>query len=295
MTMRMEMLAAARRAPRILGDATERVREYALTCFNPDGGVKNRAGASDLYYTVFGLETLNALDAEPPRERLYAYLDRFEDGAELDPVHLASLIRCRAALANNPEAVHQEQCGLLLARLETHRSDDGGYGAVPYARTGTIYHCFLSLAAYQDCGREPPAREGLAACVESLRAADGAYANEQALQVGTTPVTAAAMVLLKQLERPIPSSAAEWLLRCRGTEGGFTALPGAPLADLLSTATALHALATTGTSIDEVREPCLDFLESLWTGRAFCGSAADRVEDVEYTFYALLALGHLSE
>ena len=64
--------------------------------------------------------------------------------------------------------------------------------------------------------------------------------------------------------------------------------------DLLSTATALHALATAGVSLAEIKEPCLDFLDRLWTGRAFRGHLTDDVEDCEYTYYALLALGHLS-
>ena len=55
-----------------------------------------------------------------------------------------------------------------------------------------------------------------------------------------------------------------------------------------------YALAGMGASLEEIRIPCLDFLDSLWTGRAFCGHWADDAEDCEYTYYALLALGHLS-
>jgi hypothetical protein len=47
-------------------------------------------------------------------------------------------------------------------------------------------------------------------------------------------------------------------------------------------------------SLDPIKESCLDFIDTLWTGKAFCGSWADDVEDAEYTYYALLALGHLS-
>jgi hypothetical protein len=63
---------------------------------------------------------------------------------------------------------------------------------------------------------------------------------------------------------------------------------------LLSTATALHALAGMNVSLEPVKEPCLDFLDTLWTGRAFRGHPADDVPDSEYTYYGLLALGHLS-
>ena len=44
-----------------------------------------------------------------------------------------------------------------------------------------------------------------------------------------------------------------------------------------------------------IREPCLDFVDSLWTNRGgFFGTWADDAADCEYTYYALLALGHLS-
>src|SRR5438874_1185034 len=70
---------------------------------------------------------------------------------------------------------------------------------------------------------------------------------------------------------------------------------GAPLPDLLSTATALHALAGLEASFERVREPCLDFIDTLWTNEGgFYGHWGDDHLDCEYTYYGLLALGHLS-
>ena len=44
-----------------------------------------------------------------------------------------------------------------------------------------------------------------------------------------------------------------------------------------------------------IKEPCLDFVDSLWTNQgAFYGNWTDDMLDVEYTYYGLLALGHLS-
>ena len=37
-----------------------------------------------------------------------------------------------------------------------------------------------------------------------------------------------------------------------------------------------------------------DYLDTLWNGTSFYGHWAEEELDVEYTFYALLALGHLS-
>jgi hypothetical protein len=65
--------------------------------------------------------------------------------------------------------------------------------------------------------------------------------------------------------------------------------------DLLSTATGLHALAGMGVSLAPVRAPCLRFVRSLLTEEgSFRGTHADEVGDCEYTFYGLLALGHLN-
>ena len=71
-------------------------------------------------------------------------------------------------------------------------------------------------------------------------------------------------------------------------------MPEAPIPDLLSTATALHALSGLHVDFSAVKERCLDFVDTLWTGKAFCGNWGDDEPDVEYTYYALLALGHLS-
>ena len=82
--------------------------------------------------------------------------------------------------------------------------------------------------------------------------------------------------------------------RCH-PDGGFYATPSAPIPDLLSTATALHALAALKAPIEGVREGCLDFIDTLWTNRgAFYGNWMDDTADCEYTYYGLLALGHLS-
>jgi hypothetical protein len=68
-----------------------------------------------------------------------------------------------------------------------------------------------------------------------------------------------------------------------------------PIPDLLSTATALHALAGMQIDLDPIREPCLDFVDSLWVNQGtFYGNWTDDAPDCEYTYYGLLALGHLS-
>lgn len=285
------MLQVARLAPNMLHDATERVVEFLLGQFNDDGGCKDRSGASDLYYTVFGLEGLVALRAEIPVDSTVSYLNQFEDGRDLDLVHVTCLARCWASMP--VESLDERIRQGVLKRIEDFRTADGAYNETP-EDGGSIYHSFLALGACQDLRSEPPGCQKLADCFESLETADGAYANETALPIGTTPVTAAAATVLRYLQRPIPPKLGQWLLAQCHPEGGFLAMPLAPYPDLLSTATALHALSGIQVSFEPVKERCLNFLDSLWTGRAFCGHWADDDVDVEYTYYALLALGHLS-
>ncbi len=183
----------------------------------------------------------------------------------------------------------------LLDRIGQFRSADGGYRASPGAAQSTAYDSFLAIGAYQDLQAELPEPERILDCLRSLRTADGGYTNQADLPVGLTPPTAAAATLLRHFGQPADDALGDWLLeRCHAT-GGFLAGPGVPLPDLLSTATALHALAGLHVDFGHVQEACLDFVDSLWTSRGgFYGHWADDVLDCEYTYYGLLSLGHLS-
>ena len=81
----------------------------------------------------------------------------------------------------------------------------------------------------------------------------------------------------------------------RDKSGGIMAVPQAPMPDLLSTATALHTLTVLGEDLSDWSEFCLDYIDSLWvnTGGFYAHWSDDKL-DVEYLFYGLLALGHLS-
>src|SRR5690349_19038902 len=198
------MLQVARLAPKSLGDSAPRVIEFLRSQMNADGGFNDRAGNSDLYYTVFGIEGLFILRAELPLPELETYLRSFGDGADLDLVHLACLARCWAMLP--PEKLDRRIRDEILHRIESHRSADGGYEANPSSATGTIYGCFLALGAYQDLKDEVPDPQGIIRCIESLRADDGGYANQRELPMGLTPSTAAAVTLLRQLGAPVDPS-----------------------------------------------------------------------------------------
>ena len=261
---------------------------------NPDGGFQDRAGASDLYYTVFGLDALIALQEELPVDATAAYLDGFGDGAGLDFVHLACLARGvgGAAPPARPALVDR-----MLARIEACRSDDGGYATTPAAPHGSAYGAFLALGRVS--GSRPRSCRMPTASLASLRrlrAADGSYGNHPGLPSGITTATAAAVArpAAPRTRRPIATPACGCSIAATRAADSS---PRAPRRFRISSrrrrrSTRLSALHV---PIAGLREPCLDFVDSLWTNRGgFFGTWADDAVDCEYTYYALLALGHLS-
>ena len=132
--------------------------------------------------------------------------------------------------------------------------------------------------------------------LKRLETPDGAWSNAPGLPTGALNATAGAVTLIQHLGFPINSAVGDWILAQQHREGGFVAVPRAPMPDLLSTATALHALACMERRLtSEMHGRCLDFIDTLWSAEGgFHGNWADDSLDAEYTFYGLLALGHLS-
>jgi len=295
MSMRLEMLQVARLAPKLLGESAELVRQFLESQQNEDGGFRDRDGKSDLYYTVFGLDGLLALQAEIPGARVAAYLKSFGDGEGLDFVHLCCLARAWATISTQGRTHSEPAAAEILRRIEAFRARDGGFHSVRGSESGTAYAAFLAVGAYQDLKMEWHDSLRLVQSLKFLETNDGGWANERNAKVGSTNSTAAAITALRNLNVPVNPSAGDWLLAQCHPEGGFLAAPGAPIPDLLSTATALHALAGLQVLFDGVKEKCLDFIDTLWTNEgAFHGQWADDDVDCEYTYYGLLALGHLS-
>jgi prenyltransferase beta subunit len=307
-SLRLALVQVARLAPNVLGDATPLVAEFLQSQRTAEGGFADRAGRSDLYYTVFGLESLLALRQPLPLDDLHRYLQPFGAGGDLDFIHAACLVRCWSLAATRvasgalrSEAVasrltKKPPFDAILDRLESCRTPDGGYDTLPGKSQGSLYATFMAVGAYQDCQREIPEFSRLLDFIRSLRDSDGGYRQSRELPMSLVPITAGAVTLLKQFgDEPIDPATMNWLMSCWDEQGGFRPAPAAPMPDLLSTATALHALSAGQIDLGARKEACLDFVDSLWTNRGgFYGHWEDTHVDCEYTWYALLALGHLS-
>ena len=357
MNIRLEMLDAAARGARTLdegwhGDTQPSHASIAFVLSRQceDGGFRGRGDRSDLYYTTFAVQTLCAL-GRPLPEGFRSYLEGFRDLQSLGLINLCCLVRCWACVGMDS----LEPAGRLAMReaFYSFRSRDGGFAVHPGQSGGSAYGCFLALSALQDLGDAAVApggavATGMVACVLPLRRPEGGFANESSVPIAMAPSTAAAIMVLTQTTgaseggsqgwpppiteetvRDSIASCAEWLRSSRRADGGFAAVQGIE-SDLLSTATALHALAmvnkSSGNSNDadkqagskvglpvgaversqrkslvnpaetpSHRELTRNYVLGLCERGGFCGGASDRTCDCEYTFYGLLALGHLTE
>src|SRR5713101_5666002 len=127
MSLRLEMLQVARLAPKLLGESSDLVRDFLLRQQSADGGFKGRSDTSDLYYTVFGIDGLLALQTELPLGRIESYLRTFRHGEALDFVHLCCLARGGTALSNPTPGLKPltgELRKSLSSRIETFRAQD---------------------------------------------------------------------------------------------------------------------------------------------------------------------------
>jgi hypothetical protein len=291
-SLRLQLLQVARLAPRLLGESTGLVQDFYRRQFDESGAATDRAGKPDLYYTIFAIAGSLALDVPMPTDQVRNWLLTFKDGAGLDLVHLGALARCWAEVGGAPENLKDH----LLSGIESFRKPDGGYDVDKALPHGTAYGAFVALGAWQDLGRTPPRLLDLVRCFKHLESADGAWSNQPGMKLGALNATAGAVTLVRHLGFPVNQRVAEWLMAQAHPQGGFRATPTAPIPDLLSTATALHALSAMDYRISAaVHERCMDFIDTLWDAQGgFHGHWADDFLDPEYSFYGLLALGHLS-
>lgn len=292
-SFRLEMLQVARLAPKILGESAELVGAFLRRQFSDQGGFTDREGKPDLYYTVFGVEAMLALQLELPQASLTAYLKTWQQIGKMDFVHVCSLARAAAGVGG--EVLSSIDKAAIVSRLQDFRTTDGGFHGTPGKVRGSAYGALLAWGAYSDLGVTLLESGRLLESLLSLQLSDGSFANEPEISEGTTTATGAAVTLCRYLGHKLDAAPGEWLLQQIHVSGGFLATPRAPLPDLLSTAVALHALDSMEVSYADVREACLDFVDSLWSAEGgFHGHWADDHLDCEYTYYGLLALGHLA-
>ncbi|MEN6306507.1 MAG: prenyltransferase/squalene oxidase repeat-containing protein [Anaerohalosphaeraceae bacterium] len=289
-TIRQDMIEALGRGLAAAGPEKDKMLGYLGSLQNPDGGFRGRSTASDLYYSVFATEPLLTAGGGCDRSALAGYLKTI-DTSRLDFIHLCCLIR----LMGNLNLLDEVMTTRLRERLDSFRCADGFFHHAEPAARGSVYGAFMAMGAYQELyctsgfGR-------LETFVNSFQNEDGSFGNDAQTAMGMVPATAAAMVMLRQAGCAVNPASVQWLLSCMTDDGGMAVSPVMPVADLLSTSTALHSLRLAGVDLDPIREATLRFVTSCLTDSGgFQAHAFDPSVDSEYTFYGILALGNLGE
>ena len=249
-------------------DTVDKVRTFVMKQQTESGGFMDKAGKSDLYYSLFGYLLAEALNLATVRPRIRQYLKDITHTTIPDGVylHCAAILFAKLADAEN---IPPEICSRIRAKAD-------------YSGNMDAYSAFLSLLTFYYTEN-----------YKNLFRVGHHLKNLQKVP-GTLCTTTAAILVLKYcFEEPAEETIAA--LRAFYMENGsFAAVKNAPVGDLLSTAVALYALRVAHADIRKITPDCLAYVDSLYLNGGFCATALDQDPDVEYTFYGLLALGALS-
>jgi geranylgeranyl transferase type-2 subunit beta len=285
-------------------DLRTRLAEFYKAAQRADGGFAGREGASDLYYTGFGLRGLALTGqlygdvAQRSAQFLAGQLhNRVAIVDFLSLVYGAMLIEGAAGIDVFAQAAPNWRAA-VADELERFRRSDGGYAKTDEGASSSTYYSFLMVLCLELIDRPVVEPERLAAFIASRVRTDGGFVEMGPMQRSGTNPTAAAIGLLKVLKRLDEATrerSLDFLLDMQTDEGGLRANTRIPLADVLSTFTGLLTLADLG-GLDEIDlSAARSYVESMeLPDGGFRGGIWDGATDVEYTFYGLGTLALLT-
>ncbi len=282
---------------------------YLRSMQQSDGGFPGRQGGSDLYYTTFALRSLALLGEldEGVAEQAAMFLrQRMRDRVPLvDLISLlfsAQILDSAASVDIFAEA-SAEWPDTLTATLGQFRRPDGGYAKTAEGAASGTYQTFLTMLVFELLGKPFPEPMRILDFVNSQRRDDGGFVEIRAMRNSGTNPTAAAVGTLRLLQsaldqptwdHPTTESVGRFLLNMQMDQGGFRANTRIPMADLLSTFTALQSLGDLGFLNQVNIQAARSYAESLeQPGGGWYAAEWDDAIDVEYTFYGLGVLGLL--
>jgi geranylgeranyl transferase type-2 subunit beta len=294
----------ARGAAELPADFRQQQAEWILEAQQPEGGWCGREGDADLYYTGFAARTLMILGLldGPVAERTANFL-RSKLTASVGVVDLISLLMagkvlelsCGIDVLKDADKHWRIAMSQLLERL---RRKDGGYAKSDEGQAGSTYQTFLSLIAYEIIELSPPDPESIRQFIERHEHPEGGFLEIRVgKRAGVNPTAAAvgAMRMLNAIEERILNGVPEFLLSLQTDDGGWAANTRIPLADVLSTFTALVTLIDLGAAKQANLANAANYIHSMARpGGGFAGFELDPAKDVEYTFYGLGGLALLA-
>lgn len=299
-------------------EAVNHIQDYLKTQLHSDGGFVDRAGVADTYYSMFGYTLAFLFDVNLDIEKEKSFLNKWIANNSIDFIHTVSLLRCFMLIhaielksktglilnklskseflrkqAQNIIAKQEVKANSqLLDVLEEYYTQDKGYNQnFKNNVKANVYATFIAWTLFQDLKIDLENID--LKCVERLIREDGSFVNESTSNSGVTTATSAGLIMT-YTDKNKMNKTTQWIKSKWIDQGGFIAADDIPIADLLSTSTALLALKIAGESLDVYKEKCQNFVNLHWDGSGgFFGSVADTRPDCEYTYYALLTLGLL--
>ncbi|QDT86823.1 prenyltransferase/squalene oxidase repeat-containing protein [Gimesia chilikensis] len=281
-------------------------RSFICSQQQTDGGFSGREGGSDLYYTGFAVRSLGILGGLEPAEMesLCGYLKSFSLET-LTTIDLLSWLYCALIVqaSGGPDLLAEvpENWNTRIAeRLETLRTEDGGYAKSDQGALGSTYHSFLIVLIYQLIGVDVPSPNRLIQFLFDMQRDDGGFVEIAPMKrSGTNPTAAAVatLIILEAMDDELKADVRDFLNQVKSAEGGFQANTRIPFADGLSTFTGLLTAQDLGFNeimdLEQVRKFMQEWLEFPTGG--FRGASWDEQADVEYTFYGLGVLALLGQ
>jgi geranylgeranyl transferase type-2 subunit beta len=270
-----------------------------------DGGFAGREGESDLYYTGFAVRGLALCGGltEPVAQRTAEFL-RAKMHAHVPIIDFLSLVYGGMVIEGTTglDVFAAAAPGWRVAvseQLERFRRADGGYAKTDEGQSSSTYYSFLMALCNELIGRKIVEPQRLAEFVCSRQRDDGGFVELGPMQKSGTNPTAAAIGLLKLLDRLDDATrqrTTDFLLDMQTDEGGLRANTRIPIADVLSTFTGLLTLADLDALAEVDLVAAAGYVREMESpGGGFRGAAWDDGIDVEYTFYGLAALALLAE
>jgi hypothetical protein len=251
--------------------ATE-VRRFIASQQHACGAFSDRAGLPDAYYSLFGFFLSEAAGMKEQTSRLKNYMETNREVSVTGLVHRS----CLALIAKGTGSAIPVHLKLFSSIIREFFRDMGSISS-----SYQYFMVFITLDAYGWNNRF------------SRWFIRRYFRNREHLGELPCPVVAA-LVVIKAALGLETSREVSRLLAFHQEGSGFRAMPGAPVADLLSTAVALTALRMAGADIRLVRPGCLLLVEENYDQGAFLAGNGDGFRDMEYTFYGLLTLGLLT-
>lgn len=282
----MQMIGLLQKALELLDEqGREEVLHFILSSQNEDGGFSDRGGSSDLYYSLFGLLILRALE---------------KNGKEHSGNHPAivtdSLLKLkeftqRQTTQGVPGFI--ERCCLVMLQSELKSKKYSRFvsmislGKSFWKERASINLSYRSFVLFLTLDAVLP----LSAIIK--RSA-GRMMEQTTVNEHSPCSEVAAKVFLNKMMHKENSAEVTLLNSFVAQTGGFKAFNHLNRTDMLSTAVALFALQYAEADLRLLKPSTLDFIQSNYSLGAFLSGDGDQTEDVEYTFYGLLALGVLT-